>query len=131
MALTKTNGRASNRDIADMLGMQICLVQIIIERLNSGEEVRDLILRKKRAKGSCRMFRTEDFIRRVEAKILESPEMSMAGLARKFDVDRKTIFCWINQDLQSRLQTGHFLSGAMKDRWLCLRFEGFVTTLLP
>ncbi len=121
MALTNTKGMATNRDIADMLGVQIRVVQLIRERLNSGENPRDVIQRKKRAEGSRRTSRTEDFIKRVEARILEEPSMSMQALAKEFDVDRKTISRCIQQDLRCRsyrLQTGQFLSEAMKDRRL-------------
>ena len=121
MALTSTKGKASNRDIADMLGVQIRVVQLIGEKLNSGEEPRDVIQRKKRTRDSLRTSRTEDFIKRLEAQILEEPAMSMQALATEFNVDRKTISRCINQDLRCRsyrLQTGQFLSEAMKDRRL-------------
>ena len=54
-----------------MLGVLIWEVQLIRERLNSGEEPKDVIQRKERTKDSFRTSRTEDFIKRVEARILE------------------------------------------------------------
>ena len=85
------------------------------------ENIRAIIKRKEKEIEDWRKARDENFLSKVESEISRDPSMSIASLARKFDVDRKTMSRCISEDLHCksyRLQTGKFLSEKMREKRL-------------
>ena len=122
MALINSQGKLTNKELCNILGLNARFVQRIRKRLEVDKEnPRAIIKRKEKEIEDQRKARDENFISKVESEISRDPSMSIASLARKFDVDRKTMSRCISEDLRCksyRLQTGQFLSEKMREKRL-------------
>lgn len=121
MALVNTSGKASNRAIADMLGIDIRTIQRLRKRLEEEKDPRAIIQRMPKALEDRRKSRDGNFIALVEEKIQTDPGTSIRAIARELNVDKKTVQRCVEEDLRCksyRLQTGQLLTQATKDRRL-------------
>eukprot|EP00096_Caligus_rogercresseyi_P006819 TRINITY_DN236_c0_g2_i2.p1 TRINITY_DN236_c0_g2~~TRINITY_DN236_c0_g2_i2.p1 ORF type:complete len:136 (-),score=11.99 TRINITY_DN236_c0_g2_i2:414-821(-) len=105
MALINSQGKLTNKELCNILGLNARFVQRIRKRLEVDKENPRAIIKRKEIEDR-RKARDENFISKVESDISRDPSMSIASLARKYDVDRKTMSRCISEDLRCTLKNG-------------------------
>ena len=121
MILTRKGDILTDSEIADLTGVDRRRVYELRKALTETRDPRQVISRAPRAQMASRKVRSMEFIGNIRGILEATPDRSFRSMAKELNVSHATIISLVNEDLRCksyRMQTGQFLSEAMKARRL-------------
>ena len=121
MILTRKGDILTDSEIADLTGVDRRRVYELRKALTETRDPRQVISRAPRAQMASRKVRSMEFIGNIRGILEATPDRSFRSMAKELNVSHATIISCVNEDLRCksyRMQTGQFLSEAMKARRL-------------
>jgi hypothetical protein len=121
MILTRKGDILTNREIADLTGVDRRRVNQLRKALTETRDPRQVVSRALRAPMASRKVRSMELIGNIRGILEATPDRSFRSIAKELNVSHATVISCVNKDLWCKsycMQTGQFMSEAMKARRL-------------
>ena len=97
--MLSTDPSYDNRTLASTLKMQIQMVQCLRAQLNAPDNPLEVVEQQPKAEDTARKTRTKEFIEKVQAIIVETPQQPIRQTARDLGISHTTVNGCIKEEV--------------------------------